>query len=199
MSVVRAFYNHQSFPDILMVVIKDESVKDYETRGNITALYDEFHQCLGYNIKCTNHIFKKNGYQAMDNSLLAYINEQITTMKFEALVHDFTSKIVIGHILKCEEHPDSDHLHVCLVDIGSKQLQIVCGAHNVENDQYVVAAIDQAVLPDGKLILNGKLRGVKSEGMLCSAWELGLIDHKEKGILVLDKTNRVGNDFFAKG
>ena len=76
--------------------------------------------------------------------------------------------VVAGKVLTCEDHPDSDHLHVCTVDAGTGEiLQIVCGAPNVKAGIIVPVALVGAVLPDGK-IKKGKLRGVESYGMLCS-------------------------------
>ena len=103
--------------------------------------------------------------------------------------------LVIGQIVKCEDHPDSDHLHVCKVDVGSEVLQIVCGAHNVCEGILVVCACENAVMPNGKLITPGKLRGVESYGMLCSAYELGLIDEPKRGLLILDDTYVIGSEF----
>lgn len=86
------------------------------------------------------------------------------------------SNLVIGKVLECEMHPDSDHLHVCKVDVGSEVLQIVCGAPNAREGIKVIVALPGAVLPGGT-IKKGNIRGVESNGMLCSIAELGL-DHK---------------------
>ena len=86
------------------------------------------------------------------------------------------SGLTIGQILECEMHPDSDHLHICKVDVGNEVLQIVCGAPNARVGIKVIVALVGAVLPDGT-IKKGKLRGVESFGMLCSVEELGL-EHK---------------------
>lgn len=86
------------------------------------------------------------------------------------------SNLVIGKVLECTMHPDSDHLHVCRVDVGSEILQIVCGAPNVREGLKVIVALPGAVLPLGT-IKKGNIRGVESNGMLCSIAELGL-DHK---------------------
>ena len=91
------------------------------------------------------------------------------------------TNLVIGHVESCVDHPDSDHLHVCEVDVGSDVVQIVCGSINVKADCYVVAALDQAVMPDGKWIRSGAVRGVASAGMLCSRYELGI--DKERKII----------------
>lgn len=94
-------------------------------------------------------------------------------------------KIVFGRVLECEKHPDADKLNVCKVDVGDAVLQIVCGASNVRTGLDVVVATVGAVMPDGMVIKQAKLRGVESEGMICSAKEIGLPDSKD-GIMELD-------------
>lgn len=97
--------------------------------------------------------------------------------------------IVVGQVLTCEEHPNSDHLHVTTVDEGNGQepVQIVCGAPNVAAGQKVAVATIGAKIYDGDecfTIKPSKLRGVASQGMLCSEKELGLSDNHD-GIMVL--------------
>ena len=84
------------------------------------------------------------------------------------------TNLVIGKVLECEMHPDSDHLHVCKVDTGSEVRQIVCGAPNVRKGLKVVVALPGAKLPGRITITNSMKRGVESDGMLCSMAELGL-------------------------
>ncbi|HOA33710.1 MAG TPA: phenylalanine--tRNA ligase subunit beta, partial [Clostridiales bacterium] len=85
------------------------------------------------------------------------------------------SNIVVGKILELKKHEDSDHLWVCKVDAGQPELlQIVTGAQNLKVGDYVPVALDNSVVSGGKKIKKGKLRGVLSEGMLCSLEELGL-------------------------
>lgn len=86
------------------------------------------------------------------------------------------TKLVIGEIVDCKDHPDSDHLHLCKVNIGSEVLNIVCGAPNARTGLKVIVALDGAELP-GKIIKKGMIRGQESNGMLCSIAELGL-EHK---------------------
>ena len=108
------------------------------------------------------------------------------------------SKLVIGEVLECVDHPDSDHLHVCKVNVGNEILQIVCGAPNVREGLKVIVALDGAILPGGT-IKKGMIRGQESNGMLCSIAELGL-EHKfltEKdvaGIHELPMDAKVGED-----
>ena len=96
--------------------------------------------------------------------------------------YDFCGKLinatnlVIGEVISCKMHPDSDHLHICKVDVGKETLDIVCGAPNVREGIKVIVALPGAVLPGGT-IKKGMIRGVESNGMLCSIEELGL-DHK---------------------
>lgn len=107
--------------------------------------------------------------------------------------------VVTGKVLTCEDHPDSDHLHVCTVDAGTGEvLQIVCGAPNVKAGIIVPVALVGAVLPGGK-IKKGKLRGVESYGMLCSHDELGITEdmlgyEPEYGILILPDDTEIGRD-----
>ena len=114
-------------------------------------------------------------------------------------------KVVVGQVLAMERHPDSDHLWVCRVDAGQESpLQIVTGAQNVREDDFVPVALHGSVLPGGKKITKGKLRGVESCGMLCSLGELGLTAHDfpyaiEDGIFILgdDCDRTVGTDIRA--
>ena len=109
-------------------------------------------------------------------------------------------KVVAGKVLSCEMHPDSDHLHVCMVDVGEGEpLQIVCGAPNVAEGQMVPVALNGAVLPGGVKIKKGKLRGVVSNGMICSHEEMGISEsllgyEPEYGILVLPDDVKPGTD-----
>jgi len=104
-------------------------------------------------------------------------------------VHEYRvpAKIVFGKVLECEKHPDADKLNVCQVDIGSTTRQIVCGASNVRAGLTVAVATIGAVMPNGMAIKPVKLRGVDSEGMICSSSELGLPD-TGNGIMELDSS-----------
>ena len=97
------------------------------------------------------------------------------------------TNLVVGHVLTCQKHPDSDHLSVCTVDIGESIEQIVCGAPNVAQDQKVIVAKNGAELP-GLTIKPTKIRGVESNGMICSLAELG-VENDHEGIYVLEQGN----------
>ncbi|BDY13845.1 phenylalanine--tRNA ligase subunit beta [Hydrogenimonas cancrithermarum] len=96
-------------------------------------------------------------------------------------------KIVVGYVKSCEKHPDADKLTVCQIDLGTATRQIVCGAKNIREGLYVPVATVGAVMPNGMKIKHAKLRGVESDGMVCSSTELGLPKIGE-GILELDES-----------
>ena len=108
------------------------------------------------------------------------------------------TNLVIGQIKECKMHPDSDHLHLCKVDIGSEILDIVCGAPNAREGIKVIVAKVGAELPGGT-IKKGQIRGQESNGMLCSISELGLehkfLSDKDKdGIHELPEDAPIGKD-----
>lgn len=96
-------------------------------------------------------------------------------------------KVIVAKVLSKEKHPDADKLNVCQVDLGSEITQIVCGASNVEAGQIVAVATIGAVLGENFKIKAAKLRGVESNGMICSSTELGLPKLND-GIMVLDES-----------
>ncbi len=108
------------------------------------------------------------------------------------------TKLVTGEVLECIDHPDSDHLHCCKVNVGKEVLDIVCGAPNVRKGLKVVVALDGAKLPGGE-IKKGEIRGAMSNGMLCSKAELGLdnkylVEEDHTGIHELPENTEVGLD-----
>ena len=119
-------------------------------------------------------------------------------INIEGVVTHHMDNLVIGEIKKVEEHPDSDHLHVCRVNIGNEELQIVCGAPNVREGLKVIVAKVGAILPGDFEIKKSKIRGVESSGMMCALFELGLEEKTDenyaKGIAELADDAPVGED-----
>ena len=119
-------------------------------------------------------------------------------INIEAVITHHMDNLVIGEIKEVEEHPDSDHLHVCKVNVGEEELQIVCGAPNVKKGLKVIVAKVGAILPGDFEIKKSKIRGVESCGMMCALFELGLEEKTEenysKGIAELPKDAPVGED-----
>ena len=140
-----------------------------------------------------------NEYTKIDLSAEEYARRMImtgTAVEGWENTAKFTN-VVVGLVKTCEMHPDSDHLHVCSVDVGAgEDLQVVCGAPNVEAGKLVCCALEGAVLPGGT-IKKGKIRGVESCGMLCSGPELdvpeSLYPHcGDKGIIILNEDYPLG-------
>ena len=103
------------------------------------------------------------------------------------------TNVVTGRILKIDRHPDADKLVVCSVDVGNDIVQIVTGADNINEGDVVPVAMHGSSLPGGVKIKKGKLRGVDSNGMLCSATELGIdIQDEVHGIYILPSDTPVG-------
>lgn len=143
-----------------------------------------------------------NDYMDIDVTPKEYSDRlTLTGSKVEGFesMGESVQNVVTGKVLTCEDHPDSDHLHVCTVDAGTGEiLQIVCGAPNVKAGIIAPIALVGAVLPGGK-IKKGKLRGVESCGMICSHDELGITEdmlgyEPEYGILILPDDTPVGKD-----
>ena len=109
------------------------------------------------------------------------------------------SNVVVGYVVSKEKHPDAEKLNVCQVNVGEEEnLQIVCGAPNVDAGQYVIVAKVGAKLP-GIKIKKAKLRGVESQGMICSLAELGLSKsvvpkNYQEGIYVFETEQELGSD-----
>ena len=109
------------------------------------------------------------------------------------------SNVVVGYVVSKEKHPDAEKLNVCQVNVGEEEnLQIVCGAPNVDAGQYVIVAKVGAKLP-GVKIKKAKLRGVESQGMICSLAELGLSKsvvpkNYQEGIYIFETEQELGSD-----
>ena len=119
-------------------------------------------------------------------------------INIEKVITNHIDNLVIGEVMECKMHPDSNHLHVCKVNVGDKVLQIVCGASNVRKGLKVIAALPGAILPLNFEIKKSKIRGVESNGMLCALYELGLEEKTEeaynKGIYEVNDDAIVGMD-----
>lgn len=190
------FYNKKNLGETLLITIKDSENVTYEDKKNVTLIKNENNELVGLNIfNVENLKLEGNGsIELTDNQkelLLNRLSKLGLTIDLEGTNDD---NFVVGEVLTKEKHPDADKLSVTTVKISDDEtLQIVCGASNVEAGQKVVVATIGAMMPSGLLIKPSKLRGVESNGMLCSKRELGLpYDEQVKGILVLDSSTPVG-------
>ncbi|MCD8827912.1 YtpR family tRNA-binding protein [Staphylococcus gallinarum] len=196
------FYNNEAVGDVAFLQIEvTEGPFDYVTKGDVVEIRNN-DQVVGYNIF---NISKKsqisgNGHIKLTEALVAELQTAITDAGFDYKLNaDFSPKFVVGYVETKEKHPDADKLSVLKVDIATEQLQIVCGAPNVEAGQKVVVAKVGAVMPSGMVIKDAELRGVASSGMICSMKELNLPNApQEKGIMVLSDDYTVGQAFFEE-
>lgn len=196
------FYNNKAVGDVAFLQIEvTEGPFDYVTKGDVVEIRNN-DQVVGYNIF---NISKKsqisgNGHIKLTEALVAELQTAITDAGFDYKLNaDFSPKFVVGYVETKEKHPDADKLSVLKVDVATEQLQIVCGAPNVEAGQKVVVAKVGAVMPSGMVIKDAELRGVASSGMICSMKELNLPNApQEKGIMVLSDDYTVGQAFFEE-
>ena len=139
-------------------------------------------------------------YIDLENEDLHELAVKVTKggVNVEKVVDSRIEHLVIGEVLECIDHPDSDHLHVCQVNVGEKTTQIVCGAPNVRKGLKVLVALPGCVLPGDFEIKVGNIRGQESNGMICALYELGLEEKTDetyaKGIEELNTDLEPGTD-----
>ena len=139
-------------------------------------------------------------YIDLDGEDLIELADKVTKagINIEGVITNHIDNLVIGEVVDCIDHPDSDHLHVCKVNIGKEIVQIVCGAPNVRSGIKVIVALPGAILPGNFEIKSGKIRGEESNGMICALFEIGLEEKNEetyaKGIEELSSDAPVGED-----
>lgn len=194
------FYNYHTIGDVLLIISDLETKPNRVIKnGDVTSLYLD-DKLIGINIFNISNVLKikSNGLIVLPlKEMIDVINNILINANVETLEYKKESGFKVGKVLTCEEHPDSDHMHVLTVDIGSEVLDIVCGAPNVKEGQKVVVATLETTMFDGKKIIPSSLRGIKSNGMLCSPRELHLEGAPNvRGILVLDDDAIIGEDFF---
>lgn len=197
--ILHAFYNKKAAGDVLLIRLGRGNTELFEKRDDLIILKD-YEKIIGYNLLNASKYFKdlNTGLVKIDAAFVDKLNDVLKEKNLEPVFSDYQPQFLVGHIIDIQKHPNSDHLHICQVDLGREVVQIVCGANNVESDQYVVVARVGAVMPNGLIITPSKLRGVESFGMICSARELNLqAAPNVSGILVLDGNKyNVGKSFF---
>ncbi len=139
-------------------------------------------------------------YVDIENEDLKGLAVKVTKagVNVEKVITKHIDNLVIGEVVECVDHPDSDHLHVCQVNVGSTTTQIVCGAPNVRKGIKVIVALPGCMLPGDFEIKAGKIRGQESNGMICALFELGVEEKTEenynKGIEEVESDLKPGED-----
>ncbi len=196
------YYNLKTVGDVLLIVFQPNVYPQEVVKNeDVVALYNKDKELVGINIFNISKIIKikANGFiHHLNKEVLDVINNILKNAGIKELEFQEGSGFKVAKIVDIEEHPDSDHLHICKVDIGEKEpLQIVCGAFNARLGLKCVCALPFTFMPDGKQIVPGKLLKVDSYGMLCSGRELTLPGYeKVHGLLELDDSYKIGDDFF---
>jgi tRNA-binding protein len=194
------FYNYKLIGDILMVVFDNETIPtSKEVDGDVVKIYSG-DKLIGVNIFNFSEVVKIKSHGLIPlphNQLIDVINNIFKNHNLETLPYKTESGFKIGKILTVDEHPESTHLHILKVDVGTEVLDIVCGAANVAENAIVVVATIGTTMFDGTVIKPGKLLGEVSNGMCCSERELNLTeDQTKRGLLLLDESYEIGSDFF---
>lgn len=190
-------YNNAHVGDVLLVSLKSSNTPSYTHHDGVTVI-KENDEIIGVNVFDASDKFNLendtvNVTPTEDH--VDKINEILNAAGEEQIKADLKPKFVVGYVSEKSQHPDADKLNVCQVDVGESELNIVCGAPNVDAGQKVVVAKVGAWMPDGMYIKPSKLRGVESNGMICSKKELNLEDDGVDGIYVLSDDYEVGQSF----
>lgn len=189
------FYNKKMLGDTLIITIKNSTNTIYEYKKNLTLIKDSNNNLVGLNVFNVKDLeIEHSGNieltEKQKQLLQSTLENQGIKIDLEENNNDY---FIVGEVLTKEKHPDADKLSITTVKIEENNiLQIVCGASNVDVGQKVVVATIGAIMPSGLLIKKAKLRGVESNGMLCSRKELGLTPDNTQGILVLDNSIKIG-------
>ncbi|AJM72097.1 YtpR family tRNA-binding protein [Mycoplasma yeatsii] len=185
------FYNKQF--DTLLVSFSDKPATETETINNVVVLKNK-NEVVGVNIfEVSKDIQIQDSFCSEKQEVVEYVEnilKDIYPVKQE-------KQFLIGKILSCEAI-EGTHLHLCEVDIKQEVLQIVCGASNARKGLLVVVATSGSWMPNGSLITEGKVKGIDSYGMLCSARELKL-EKESQGIIELgsEYSNKIGQSFWG--
>lgn len=195
---MRLTYNKNHVGDVLLVTLKGATNPEYTHLDGVTVIKDNG-ETVGLNIFDASEKFSEDTLNSElgNEAALEEINTVLEKAGREKITPDLSPKFVVGYVLTREDHPDATRLNVTTVDVGEETLQIVCGAKNVDKGQKVVVAKPGAVMKNGLYIKPSELRGVESNGMICSKRELGL-PQEEDGIYVLPESYNVGDEFKAE-
>lgn len=194
--------NKVSYPNTLIVILaQGDGESNFEEKADVTRVTDGKGELTGFNFFNVDQVLDydklPNGEVKLDEDQVAALNEKLASVGFSDKLTVAKPTLVYGYVKECAAHPDSDHLHVTQIDVGDGQdHQIVCRAPNIAQGQKVVVALPGTLMPTGAQIWPGSLRGVESDGMICSARELGLAHAPQKrGIMVVPDSFKIGDEF----
>ncbi len=182
--IISTYYNQVN--QVLLLSKNNKQVTHFDKDNNLIKLYNKA-DLIGINILN----FKKPGQ-------LGLLNSKEIDRKYTSLLTDrIENPLIVGYVSKIDGVEGSSKLKKCQVNIGDKDLQIICGANNIQKDIKVIVAKVGCIMPNGVEIKKSKVLSVESDGMICSLTELGLSQEKNQGIAVLGETYIVGSDYIS--
>ncbi|MHA8138570.1 YtpR family tRNA-binding protein [Lactobacillaceae bacterium Scapto_B20] len=206
--MVIASYNPSQLGDVLILILNPDTEEQTVTqKGDVVKVTDaNSDKVLGFNFFNISQLMPSikdiNGQVELDQTRVDQLNQALTNAGFDdQLTVDPEPKFVVGYVKSVTEHPKSDHLKITETEVdGENTLQIVSGSPNMQADIKVVVAKVGTMMPSGLIIWPGELKGVESDGMICSGRELLIPNAPQKpGALILPDDYQVGTEFdFAK-
>ncbi|WP_341482921.1 YtpR family tRNA-binding protein [Nicoliella spurrieriana] len=202
-----ASYNPSQMGDVLVLLMHPDVEEQVVTkRDSIVKITATDGTVLGYNFfdasKYLPKLKDQNGQVTLDHADVDQLNAALKAADFDdQLSVDDSPKFVVGYVESVEKHPKSDHLKITKTKVqDGKTLQIVSGSPNMQADIKVVVAEVGTMMPSGLVIWPGELKGVESDGMICSGRELKIPNAPQKpGALILPDDYQVGTQFdFAR-
>lgn len=199
-----ASYNPKNTGDTMVLIMNpDAAAQDVTIHDHVARIFStEDNQTLGYNFLKASEILpeivKENGRVSLTQDQVAKLNQYLDGHGFSGdIVYDDAPKFVVGYVKSVEDHPHANRLQITKTDIGTgKDLQIVSGSPNMRENIKVVVALSGAMMPNGQIIWPGELRGVESDGMICSGRELHIPNAPQvPGALILPDDYQVGTAF----
>ena len=194
------YYNKEKLGDILFLIIESSTHPNKILKNDEFVLLYKEEKLIGINfLNISNKVnLNTTGLIPLPSKELINTLNEILISTNIVIPQKENSGFIVSKIIDIEEHPESDHLHICKVDCGEKEpIQVVCGGYNARLNLKTVLAKPYTFMPDGSEIIPSKLLGIESYGMLCSEKELHLDKPEYKrGIIELDEAYNIGDDFF---
>ena len=198
-----ALVQPRHFPQWLFLIYQQTKTADrVEVHRGHQLLYCQDH-VIGVNIPWNETLNEKFSLQPgivrkINETLLAYLEKELEGIALPSSLRPFSSGFIKGRVIQKEEHPDSDHLFVCQVNLGTFTRQIVTNSTTVTVGSGVVVAVDGALMNDGSMMETTMMLKQETEGMFCSQKTLGIEPVTQAGVMLQAWDDKeLGEDFYA--
>jgi tRNA-binding EMAP/Myf-like protein len=199
--MISVAYFPDSYPNVLFLYFKPalrETRVDHKEK--ISVIYHQ-DTLIGINLFQVPSALTNELHRGLNRTLTGdFINrleQHLNTLGLPLKIEPYTSGFITGLLLSKEQHPESDHLFVCSVNIGDKTLQIITNSEKVKVNDKVVIATEDTITATGTMIVPGMMIKQLSEGMFCSAATLGLDKESQGGVMVLPTDTPIGKDYYV--